>query len=448
MNRNKRHGRPKNRITAREIIGYLLIIATVGAVFWLFTAIFAPQDAGTYSFYRGPVLPMTGVSGSGNLEVERLVTLDFSCYGTGWVSEEQVQVTDAYTLTNPTGENVTAELGLALEISPWRHEPPVFSVDGEEISARFLPQSVADVSLLNSFGFEDYRDGFLEADFLNAALAPTPEWDVPVKVYHFYNIAYEGTEHSSPVLDVVYSLGENTNLWTRGYDSVGSDKEGRGHLNYSMGQEGWLYVIGDDLEDMTVSGSIIRTMGVYQAEAIEGVTYELETYQSTFMECLRQAAEEYRYDGESGSFAGIVTPEMLVDYAMKQIADSQAQEPGGGNVMDGLFADLLDRRGTTYWLITVEIPAGGSVTVSAAYRKDASSNSGDERHGYDIATTLGSNLNFIAQRVRLVNTEAVVIAQGGEAQDFGFAPEQGILEVDLDLTRERYFLDLLRVEEG
>ena len=446
MNNRKQQGRTRSRFTAKEILGYLAIVATIGAIIWMFVALFAPQGAGTYSYYRGPVLPVTGVSGCEDLNVERLVTLDFSVYETGRAREEGVLVTDSYTLTNSTTEDVTAELSFALEFVPWRQDIPAFAVDGVQNTARFLPQSVPDVSLFNAIDFEAYRDGFLEADLLNAALAPAPTWDVPVKVYHFYNIAYEGTEHSFPVLDIGYKLNETTDIWTMTYDSVGSDKEGRGHCNFDMGQEGWIYVIGNELEDMTVGGSVVRSMGLYEAEAIEGVTYELETYESTFMECLRQAAEAYRYTGDAGNLAEMVTPEMLVDYAIKQIIGSETRRKDSGQVMNGLFDDLLDRRSTTCWLVAVEIPAGSSVTVSASYWKEASFNTGDMRHGYDIATTLGSNLNFTGQRVRLVNTDPVTIARKGEAQNLGFDPDKGILEVTLDLTQERYYLDLLRKE--
>ena len=448
MNDKTQHGRPRSRFSAKDIIGWMLIVATLVCLpMFLLKLWDAPEEPGEYLFYEGPVLPLTSLSGGEELEADRLVTLDFASYeDPRWYYEESVLVTDSYTLTNPTSENVTVELCWPI-VTNLSREVPVISANGQTVDAQILPQTVKDSNLLAAENFEQFGQAYLAANFVESALAPTPEWDVPVKVYHFYNVAYQGTENKQPVLDIAYNMGKTTNLWVRTYEMFGSDRK-KSHLSWQMGDEVWLYVIGDDLVDMTVTGGTVATLGVYQFEEIEGVTYELETYESTFMECLWEAAQDYSTDWieEPGDHVELVTAQMRYDYAMKYIVGSEKQEPGGVRVINNYFDGLYHYAQLTNWLVPVEIPAGGSVTVSAAYRKEANHNADGQRHGYDIATSLGSNLNFQSQRVELVNTELVELAQNGEAQNMGFNLKTGILEVELDLTQEWYFVDLERVD--
>ena len=63
--------------------------------------------------------------------------------------------------------------------------------------------------------------------------------------------------------------------------------------------------------------------------------------------------------------------------------------------------------------------------------------------GYDLTTRLGSSLEFTGQRAALVNAEHVEIT----GQDYGFDLENGVSSVELDLERERYYLEI-RPREG
>lgn len=442
MNDKKQQGRPRSRFTAKEILGYLAIIAVVVGFPMLILKLLEPPAAGSYQHYASPILPLSSLSGGERVEAERLLTLDFGVYEEEeYRYQEEVLVTDTYTLTNPTAENVTVELSWPI-VTDLSGEAPVISVDGQRTDARLLLYTVRERSLYSADDFEQYCDIYLTENFMENGLEPTPEWDVPVKVYHFYNIAYEG-DQANAWLKVSGKYGKTTNLWTRTYGACTEEKGGV-EIIFMTGEDAWLYVIGDDLEDMTINGSLYRNLGgIEQQPEVEGVTFELETYESTFMECLWEAAAAYvPEDATSGT--ELVTAEMRYDYAMRRIVDSGNQLPGGFHDMDTLFYKLYTNKQMIYWLFPVEIPAGGSVTVSATYRQQSNYNSSGQRHGYDIATTLGSNLNFASQRVRLVNTDPVTIAEQGEAQNLGVNLNTGVLEAELDLTQERYFIDLER----
>ena len=96
----------------------------------------------------------------------------------------------------------------------------------------------------------------------------------------------------------------------------------------------------------------------------------------------------------------------------------------------------------------VTIPAGGSVTLSAAMTKEASfdyycahtENRGIS--GYDLVTTLGSNLACTAQTAVLEDRGQIEIVR----QNFGFDLENGVKSVALDLGVEHYYLEVKRAE--
>lgn len=450
MTKRKESRRPERQITPYDILGILLILLFLFGLPSFLLNLNSPEEPGRYSSYAGPILPMSSLSGGEKVAVSREVTLDFGIYmeEREFRSDpERVVVTDAYTLANPSAEPVTVELVWGFE-TRFAEDAPVITVDGLPAEATVWRSTDNDGKVAHADSFEAYRGALTDIDYLAEAMAEVVPWNVPVKVYHFHSMSYEGDGENPPMLDIAYKYGKTTNLWVRTYSAAGYDGKDY-HLAFDIGQDAWLYVVGDDLEDMTIGGIKVHTQGVYQAKEVEGLTYELEIYDSTFDQCLWEAAQAYQYDWEEnpGSGAELVTPEMLYNGAMKAIVAQGESLPGDVDSMDSRFGGVYNGLRMIYWVFPVEIPANGSVTVSGIYEKQSSCNFGDDRHGYDIATALGSNLCFSEQRVNLVNTHLVTIAGEGEAQNFGFDPAKGVTTVMLDQTVERYFLDLLIAEE-
>ena len=450
----KRERRPGRRISAGTIQGILALIVIIFVIPGFLLSLMSPTDPGTYYFYSGPILPLSSLSGGEHIEVSRDVTLDFSIYGAPKeysVDPERVKVTDSYILNNPTGEAVTMELSWGFDTKFSEHIP-VITVDGATVEGTVRAGGLtADPKKPMIQNYEKYKKLLTERDFLAEAMEEAPLWDAPAKVYHFYNMAYSGEETYPPMLGLSWKDEKNTSVWVRtggitGTRISGTDK-GRNFMNFPFGEEVWLYVIGEDLVDLSGGGTRSHTMGTYTESKIEGLTYELETYESTFAEYVMEAARAYVEQVElEGPGAELVTPQMLINEVMKQIADGTIRTDGGFGGVDVCFYDFDMNRRMIYWVFPVEIPAGGSVTVSADYIKESSYNSDDIRHGYDIATTLGSNLNFTEQKATLVNTDPILLAELTGGQNFGFDLAAGVTTVTLDTSVERYFMDLLLKE--
>lgn len=448
--------RPRRRISGGDILALLVLACVLWVIPDVMLGLMNPEGSGEFSFYNGPMLPLSSISGGGEVEVVRDVTLDFSIYNEPkeyQYAPERVLVTDAYTLTNPTDQPVTMELFWCFE-GKLSEQIPVITLNGEAVQAPVRTADAVDDYQSGIENFREYSEALMSRNLPEEAMAKAPEWDETVKVYHFYDLKYEGTENTLPMLAISYKYTNKTNLWMRDCDMSGT-KNGRSLLYFNLGEDVWLYVPGEDLKELEVSGAIVHTTGIHTASKVEGVTYELETYEASFADCLWEAAQGYTYETEKqGTGVELVTPEMRYDAVMREIAETDRM-PGNSYSMGVEFRELYTDKRMLCWAFPVEIPAGGAVKVSAAYVKVSNSNSEGDRHGYELAATLGSNLRFTEQRVRLVNTEPVALApllvdgeMTGYSQNFGFDLHAGITEVSLDLSQDRYYLDLILLKES
>ena len=123
------------------------------------------------------------------------------------------------------------------------------------------------------------------------------------------------------------------------------------------------------------------------------------------------------------------------------LSDRGIERYGGGDI------ENLDVIGVSRvcWLdAEITIPAGESVTLDAIFEKEPSfdhsctdtENKGVS--GYDLVTETGSSLSFARQTVRLEDRGQIEIVR----QNFGFDLASGIKEVDLDMTKPHYYLEV------
>ena len=442
--------RPERQIKPTTIIA-ILLAGLIPLVIWL---VFTSGESGDFQDYAGPILPMTSLSGGENVTAQRNVTLDFGNFENPTrdpvAYPNTVIVTDSYDLTNTSQQDVTMDLvvGVEAQFTDQPERIPTITVDGETVSGVLYPSTGYLGAMVEGSNYKEYAASYTNTDLLSIAMADTPQWDVPVKVYHFYDMSYEAPDDQEYLLNVAFWYGEETNLWVPIYYMQDFDQKNRvEHLFFHLDGEAWLYVIGDDLVDMRITCTT-----PYDREAIpegeqSGFHYELETYESTFMECLWKHAQEYEYESylELSPVVDMVTPEMLFTGAMKRIVGTWFQESADTiRLMDDIFHHVYAAERMLYWVFPVEIPAGETVNVTASYAQETSCDylTPQNREGFDMATTLGSNLQFTGQTVTAVNTQFIAIGEEGKAQNFGFDFAKGITTVELDMKTDRYYLDI------
>lgn len=405
---------------------------------------------GAYSHYAGPVLPMTAISGGENLEVKRNVDFDFSAYESerkNILDHGSTIITDTYQLTNTSPETVTVELAYGFEgqfIDPAEQFPRI-TVDGSGADTVLLPSVDVTGTVHHASGWERYKKALTENDFLSNALTPAVEPEIPVTVYHFSNPVYEKPEVDTTILyGVQFTIPEGSRIWVRDYGMTDYDPETKEIKLYfleNMG-DGWMFVEGENPKQLTFIGN--AGYNETKDSALKELSVQMESYEADFVDCLWEFANTYDFWADNHGYPnpGYLTPELLYDGALKLMAEPNYRNPSGEiQAMSAMFYHVVTDIRLLYQVFPVEIPAGETVTVSAVFTQEPSTDNGGPkkpRAGYDMATCLGSNLNFTEQTSTLTNWEEIEIVK----QNFGFDLKKEITEVMLDLAVERYFLDV------
>lgn len=435
----------------------LLILG--GVVAWMAVGMFLNTDGGNsgeYGSYYGPVLPMTAVSGAEMLEVERHVDYDFSNYE-GYtpsvLREGETIITDTYRLRNPGEADVTARLVYPYEgrFKDERKYTPTLTVDGEAVEAELFASLDEEQEIFRARDFKEYKDRMEENDYFGEATAQPPELEQSVKVYHFTDITYHGEDYPYIFLTMEFTIPEGVNVWVNHFDVLDSDSEKGSHSiwfqdNLDDRDGAYLFVMNGDIENLTFGGNLGHN--VTKTSALNNVTYEYETYETTFGELVWELAQKYDYwaDLHDEPNPGLITPEILYRDGMKRMEESINREYDGTtrgvSVVEDAFYKTVGESRLLYWVFDVTIPAGESVMVEANYHQEASTDIGGpkkRREGYDLATRLGSSLNFTELSASVSNTEFIEILR----QNFGFQPEKGVTQVELSLEEERYYLEVM-----
>lgn len=416
-------------------------------------------NSGEYNRYFGPVLPMTAVSGGETLSVERHVDYDFSTYENYtpnvWGDGEAI-VTDTYRLTNPGSTDVTARLVYPYEgsFNQERKYTPTVTVDGVEPEAELLASLDEAGEIARARDFGEYRDRMTGNDFFGEATAAPPELKQRVKVYHFTDITYHGEDYPYIFLTLGFTIPEGVNVWVNHFDVLRSETMDGPHSiwfqdNLDERDGAYLFVMNGDIENLTFGGNLGHN--VTETSALTNVTCEYEIYETTFEELVWELAQKYDYWAlyEDEPDPGLITTEILYRDAMKRLEERANREydpaTWGISVVEEGFSAAIGETRLLYWVFDVTIPAGETVTVEANYHQEASKDAGGPkkpRHGYDLATRLGSGLNFTGLSASVSNVEFVEILR----QNFGFQPEKGITQVELSLEEERYYLEVMAKE--
>ena len=79
---------------------------------------------------------------------------------------------------------------------------------------------------------------------------------------------------------------------------------------------------------------------------------------------------------------------------------------------------------------------------NASFDFDCSGSENAGIDGYDMVTSLGSNIAFAGQTASISNYDAIEIVR----QNFGFDITGGITNVDLDMNEPHYYLEIREVK--
>ena len=438
------------------------------------------EDGITFLSYAGPVLPLPTAEDPAGLTAERTVTWDFApgAYPDGEPRQWGAEVTDAYTLTNPTEEDVTVTalypfagtFGALAEIRPRA------AVNGEAVEAALYAGAYAGgfqstfgaeepdtMNLLELNSWTEYKALLAGGDYLDQALGDGPELDVPVTVYQFSDFAAPHGEYRAATQAVSFEIDEGrTRVLSYGFNGC-EWEEGFRRYSYFVpdGKRNepkvkLLIVLGEDVGEYVLQG--YQDGGCDPGEEIEGVSCTVTRREDTLDAVLELACRD-SLEGWGGYAEGWVSEDGPVTFAMYRRAAAELLTRYGllsgapvdryaDGRLDDMLMETLGQDRVLYLAFPVTVPAGGSAEVECRLWKEPSFDfacSGSEHEGlqgYDLVTRLGSSLNFTRQRAALVNAEGVEPA----GESFGFRLENGAASAELDLEQEHYYLEIRPIE--
>lgn len=475
--------------------------------------------ASTFMSYAGPVFPLALKEADSSLTAKREITLDFAPWvpvwwsneeeadsredvtqevrqeildnynewypeGGRWKSSTDIQVTDAYTLTNTSDEDRTVSVLYPFSSSLhelWRRQP-VLTAEGSELETTLHAggytggfqgvdggggEQMLNLDQVNSW--EEYKSLLLDGRYQDTALGDFPDLsDIPVTVYRFFDSygpeANEKAGYPNPSIRAYFDLDyDKTTVLSYGFHAGRFDSEG-GHMiqGFSIRQPGepwygrpyFLIVVGDDIRNLT-TGAYVTGGTDDDTKELDNAGVSVERYTSDLETALRRAAELMysswswedglgnRYFPEFEMYFGLLK-EFICSYGVLSDSGVERYHTGWLEELDVVNVDRV------FYLETeVTIPAGGSVTLAAEMRKAGSydfycaqtENRGI--YGYDLVTRLGSNLNCRSQTATLEDRGQIEIIR----QNFGFDLENGVKKVTLDPDQEHYYLEVKKILE-
>ena len=403
--------------------------------------------------------------------------------GGRYQSSGKILVSDTYTLTNSSSEDQTISIlyPFASSLNGLSENRPTITINGEAINTALHAGSYAgtfqgawenwaethenpgSLNLQYIESWEGYETLLSDGSYLERALGDYPDLShIPVIVYKFTD-AWGPAEDDdagipNPSMRIMFEMDyDKTNVLSYGFHSGSNDREngimGRGFSIREKGERWYgnpyyLIVIGDDVRNMTYQGYVTGGWDT-KNEVESGVT--ITRTESDLESALREAASFYygeltdvqnyvETDPEYGfeMYYGLLK-EHLVAYGVLSEKEIDRYASGWIEELDIVGVDRV------FWLeAEITIPAGESVTLTAAFEKEPSfdftcadtANKGIS--GYDMVTALGSNLIFTQQTACLEDRGQIEIVR----QNFGFDLENGIKEVILDLTVPHYYLEV------
>lgn len=428
------------------------------------------SNGSTFMSYAGPVFPLTLLEENGAITAQRDITFDFAPWQERPRSD--IRVTDAYTLTNTSGQDQTVSVlyPFAGVLHTRRPHQPTLTLDGRELETvlhagnytggyegaygRNGPEA-GSVNLDRPDNWEDYRDALADGGYLERALAGYHDLSgLPVVVYEFTEPW--GPEKSeaapNPSLRASFRLdNDRTTIFCTGFHAMSRDYDaGTMTLGFSIPQLGERFdhdsysiiVLGDDIRDLALQGYVTGGVDEDDAKLEAGAT--VTRHESDLETVLRTYAEERygRGEWENGvdfeMYFGLMK-DQLVHYGLL------SDEPMGmytSGYLEDLNFDSVDR--VFYLEAEVTVPAGETVTLTAemvkagSYDFHCAHTENQGIYGYDLVTRLGSNLTYTRQSAALEDWGQIKIIR----ENFGFDLEKNIRTVDLDPAQEHYYLEV------
>ena len=225
-----------------------------------------PND-GYYSFYVGPVLPMTAQGDLDGLTVTRNVGYDFAPYTADKDLPGSALITDRYVLTNLTGDDkrLTLCYPVSGRLSDETLKSLAFTVDGAAVNPDFHLGHGIEQTREYTLSWNEYRNLLDQPDNLRSSLLPEATLDAPTIVY---TLVKDGAlENAENNVNLQFRVDPTkTGVFASGITSYSLDeKTGEVTINFyvdghatAFSEPCTLVLMGGDLDEYTLEVSEVQ----------------------------------------------------------------------------------------------------------------------------------------------------------------------------------------------
>ena len=447
------------------------------------------EEGTVFMSYAGPVFPLTLMEKCNNLEVSRNVDYNFSTYLKGREDVEEweyngagVMVSDTYLLKNTSNSDVTVNAVYPItgdfQIRNW----PVITLNGNEVGWNlnagtysgdfvgvFGAENTDSMNLENITSWAQYAELLEDGTYFSNAFVEAESLDQPVIVYKLSNLTVGESEYEAATLCISYKYNpKNTSILTWGFNGGGTRADTGDEYRDFFIRDGkrkadeevkYFIVVGEDIESYELQGYMDGSCT--PGEEIDDVSATVTREEMTLEEMLREIAQ-IKYNAISGNeFDGdynryldekinfnMYYQALVKHFAMYGPLGTDPKERYDFGMLTDVISEIPYLERILYLSFEVTIPANSSVEVNVNQFKNASFDfgcSGSENvgiDGYDMVTTLDSNLKFIEQTASISNYDSIEIVR----QNFGFDIEDGITKVTLNSNEPHYYLEVRKLE--
>lgn len=425
--------------------------------------------------YAGPVFPLTLSEPDDTITATRNIAYDFSLSGEDDLRVWGTNVTDHYTLSNPSEKDktVTVLYPFVGSFSDLNKQMPDIAIGGQQVSPALYaggysggftgvygdnqPNGSENILELNSW--EGYKSLLEDKRYQSNAFSPYPALSQQVTVYTFSDFNAPIEEYHAATQAISFTIDpDKTTILTYGFEGSEQDDDGFRRYSYFVpdgvsmrSNTKLLIVLGEDTTDYTLQG--YKNGAIEHGNELDNVSATVTRSQEVLSDVMGRLIEDFFATYGDGTMQ-TVSDEMFLGavseflYAYGSLSDTTRDR-----YQNGMFEDMISETKSVnrvfYLEFPVTIPAGEHVALTVGLHKNPSydfactgaKNVGIQ--GYDMVTRLGSNLHFSELTAELVNSELIEIIR----QNFGFDLESGLDRVTLDTDTPHYYLEIRTVDK-
>ncbi|MEW9124985.1 MAG: hypothetical protein AB2421_19900 [Thermotaleaceae bacterium] len=431
-------------------------------------------ESSAFMSYAGPVFPLILSEEDNTIMAIRNILYDFSLPNEDSIRVWGANVEDSYTLGNSTTEEKTikAIYPFAGSFNELQEQMPTITVNGQEVlptlyaggySGGFTgvyggndPDGSCNILQLNNW--EGYKSLLEDGRYQSIAFAPYPVLPQQVTVYTFTDFEAP-SEYDAATQAISFTINpDKTTILQYGFNGGEIGEDGFRRYSYFVpngvsrhSETKLLILIGDDIEDFSLQG--YKNGACEMGNELEGVSATVTRQERVLSDVMGELIDNFFDQYDDGNslavsqemFLGALS-EFMVQYGL--LSESVRDRYQYGMIED-IISEANNLKRVFYLKFEVTIPAGGSVPVTADMHKkpsfDFACSGSDNKgiQGYDMVTRLGSNLHFDVLTAELASTDHIEVVR----QNYGFSLPQGVTKVELDPTKEHYYLEIRPMEQ-